>query len=72
MNGLTVQECRERNIGLLEQRSQLFNQKMTKDPKPTGFAHVSIANFIYSHKTLMNYKKTLEIEDAEAVQSPPN
>ena len=43
---------------------------MTKDPKPTGFAHVSIANFIYSHKTLMNYKKTIEIEDAEREQSP--
>lgn len=35
--------------------------------KPTGYSHVSIANFIYSHKTLSNYQRTIELEDAEVV-----
>jgi hypothetical protein len=41
---------------------------MKVEPKPTGFAHVSIANFIYYHKTLVNYQNTIEQEDAERVQ----
>jgi hypothetical protein len=36
---------------------------------PTGFRHVAIAKYIYSHKMLNNYQQSLEEEDREGEQA---